>query len=95
MIRRKKKIFRIYFILFLILFFILFLLIINFNIYWKHDQLRFESKEMKMKMEEALDNKKKINEKIKEIESMEGRERVIIEKMDFKKEGEKVIEIID
>lgn len=92
---KKKKLFKIYLILFVVFISIFFLFWWNVNLFIKYNDLDIERNNQIFQIEKSQIRNESIQRDLKFLETDEGIEKILIEKNNFKKPGERAIKILD
>ncbi len=92
---RKKKLLKIYIILFPLIILIIFLVSKNIDLFVKYREIDSQKQQLLSKIESEKEKEKVLEKDLKKFETEKGQEELLIEKSNLKKPGEKVIKILD
>ncbi len=92
---RKKKLIKIYLALVVVIIIIVFVILENLNLFSKYKELDVRNDKIISKIENEEEKREKTEEDLFFLKTEEGQERLLIEKKNFKRPGEKVIKILD
>jgi cell division protein FtsB len=92
---KKKKLFKIYLILSVMFVLIFFLFWWNVNLFIRYNDLDIERNDQIFQIEKSQVRNEDIHKDLKFLETDEGIEKILIEKNNFKKPGERAIKILD